>query len=632
MSWWWWAGGNIPQQTLAAAIHSSPRSVGIDFAAPVTATVTKVYRPGAAGYDAASLRHALEIPQDPATGRGVSDVSVQEQLNAIGSGSFTMRNDSPDWSEIRPGDLVRFVTDGVTIGSMIVKSRESSTWPKHTATSAPAPMTTYAGDGLLSVLDDAPILPSVFNSKPVEEERGWGPNAVTFDDSGWHDQVTVLARYTDHVTGENPDGTPQPTDYAHTAGVRVAPVGATTDWYPRSGYWWVRYRAYCPYDGEAMITGAGDDSITLWFDGQLMFDSADRSKASQATVPVSKGWHQITMVVMQASNPDDPAVGLGPTWAIASAWQWANGQIASATPWWHVGMLDTARALVMPAQDPSMTIGQILCGEIDRLQSMGWLPSLGRTFSEWRDSNGRPWPVVSQLSTKVGYRFGSEFVLDELAGTWVDVQMWTGALVLDATLEGDLGRPLDIAVARAADEDDPRSGAVISLAHTERAAEGNTRLVQSQAGWHLAGNPGDAPRSSRTLKLGAYASKAPAVSVAHGDLGRTGRRREEVRIELVPGTLADARPGDRIDVPLIDGTTASERIISITRSLGDDGRWSEQIEVKDRFAEALERIQRWMSRMASGTSDGTSSVAQPSSAQSSAKTTCCPAQPQPQPN
>src|SRR5690606_33167507 len=89
-----------------------------------------------------------------------------------------------------------------------------------------------------------------------------------------------------------------------------------------------------------------------------------------------------------------------PTAMLLAGFRAANGTVAGNTP---IVISDDSWSIVeYPPSPPGMTVGRVMRVLIDEAQRRGALPGLRINFNDTVDSAGRQWPMVSDISTKVG--------------------------------------------------------------------------------------------------------------------------------------------------------------------------------------------------------------------------------------
>lgn len=128
--------------------------------------------------------------------------------------------------------------------------------------------------------------------------------------------------------------------------------------------------------------------------------------------------------------------------------------LTSDTNWKQVGYLP---------YPPGMTVGEVIliCTQewFDRGQD--FVPVISCQFNKFVDSNGVPWPLVSDISTKTGTDIFT--FMKELSATYIDFYLAPGTLDLFAYIKGTRGQASGV-VLQAATGSNPNSGNLTSYA------------------------------------------------------------------------------------------------------------------------------------------------------------------------
>lgn len=562
------------------------------------------------------------VTQSPTTRQGVWGRKAQRRLNETGTGQMATLAGDATAAAIEAGDLVRFSLDGDAVVTWIVELIESTTIPKD---GREAPALGYSGPEHLAQLRGAPVLPSLgFDVVPVEFDRGFGWQSPAFDDSAWATATAITT-----VTLANTAITGWP--YQPFGGTGFPPVfiiGAhdSTMTSAHIGRCYFRKTFTAPADGDYVFLLAGDNVVELYLDGALVCSSDDTTATATKVVTLSAGDHVLAAMVDnlftpgdtlpgEAGNPHGLAVGVYPADP--------SGTATTGTP--TVSTDNTWKIVEFPPSPPAMTIGEVILSVITEAQALGWIPGWEASFTKEVDSDGRPWVLATEISTKVGTSLET-FLMHELAGTWCDLRAQPGGLVLDAwNLDGQ-GTDVALTLEAPTDPTDPTSGNLTELTHNVTPPRANQLLVQYQGGWRLVDEAGaDDVRRCEPLGLGSYRNPVMVDTIGVQELSRYKREREQIVAGVYPHTLIhEADIGDRVTVPRFDGSTASERIVGWSIDEDRDGVVTVAPELKDVLLGIEERFDETLKKMSNGTLGGTSRVAQPINTTPSTVTCCAP--------
>jgi hypothetical protein len=391
----------------------------------------------------------------------------QDELSEPGNGQMTLQNDDPDLASfvLDGSDLVTFFLQGWAALTMIVeKFVRTSVAPGEEADEA----TELSGRGHLALIERMLVYPSRGVGRlPVEEDRAFNWTSPSYIDSGWILATAIAAVGSGMWWSGLPPGFP-----AAGASWIWAAIGSE-DWAPR-GYCYFRKEFTVPADGRIKVFFSVDDSGTLYFDGQSMLSTsnipgtditddsvgAEPTEIRDVTLAVTAGTHLIAVEGYNAA--DDPAVGMhhNPGGILVSVWTIDGtgnlvAQILSTDATWKI--------VEYPPWPPGMTPGQVMRLCVEEGQARGVVTGLALGFTDGADSGGVPWPEVSDIATKVGTDVLTFF--RELSGTYVDMWMRPGQLVLDAWNLGFRGDPSGVTYEPPTDPLDPDSGNITALVH-----------------------------------------------------------------------------------------------------------------------------------------------------------------------
>lgn len=566
-----------------------------------------------------ALRVTLRSRHDPARVTNVTSgkgFTWQDTLNEAGAASFVVPNDDVAlFAELHSSTFVLFEAYGFAAFTMLARELNRTVIAQGEES---AQLTTVSGPGTLAVLEEALVFPSRgVGAWPIEEDRVFSWQSPDYVDWWWGQSDGI-------VTAAEPD------TYWSRANLKDWPdPDAMWMWAPGYGQAWAPagacyFRATVDVpDGatELVLYSAFDDYGDVYVDGQFVYhgefgqnpmmtgNASDAIGVSQGSIPISPGQHVIAIFVENGIDPEGDMTD-NPGAVLFTCYASAPGVPRSPVLRHSDG---TWQCLAYPPESPGMTPGEAMEHCLREAQSRGVLTDLRWTFDGAVDSAGQPWPIVGDISTKVGYDCLTFF--RELSNTYVDLAISPAALVLYAWVSGGRGEDRDVELHAPTDPDDPSSGNLSQLTHKRVLGYASQLLVRWAGGWdNVPSFPSGGGREA-TLGLGATQSRDEMLRVGQAQLGQIADVRTEIAAELQPTSLDDTpvvsfQPGDFVYVPDWDGPDWV-RVISIGGSLDDDGRLSWAIELRDRILDARERSEQALKKMDNGTLRGSSKVASP---------------------
>lgn len=388
---------------------------------------------------------------------GAASATFQERLNEAGTGSCVLANDDAALSLVAPGDVLRFDLDGRPAFSVIVRSLDRVSLDENGEV---AQVTTLGGAGLLAVLDEAVVYPSRgLSGAPVEETRLFSWMSPDYDDSWWGGAMSFGP-----VAG---NGTPAWYGIAGvwTDGAQMIWATGNTERLAPGGWCYFRKAFVVGADTRARINFTADDQGDCYLDGGEVASTNPWGNLPGDPVAVevelSAGIHTLAfMAYNHEGEPDDIDGPFNPAMAAAS--------VVPVDVLGNVGPPlvqtdSTWKVLAYPATPPGMTPGEALLHVINEAKARGCLPYLGVGFTGATDSAGTAWPVVGDISTRVG-NDALTFVR-ELTETYVDVWMDPASFTLHAWAQGGRGRRKPVELHAPRNAADPRSGNLAALTH-----------------------------------------------------------------------------------------------------------------------------------------------------------------------
>jgi hypothetical protein len=392
----------------------------------------------------------------------------QDVFSEAGSGSVVFANDDPDLAQISETSLLMFELHGYAAFTMLPRQLDRVTVSPQEEVGE---QTTVSGPGNLAVLEEALVYPSRgLGAWPIEDDRSFTWHSTDYDDSPWGPSYGIVKVSTPDTywSKANIEDWPDPdAEWMWAPGyVKSDTPGA---WAP-PGPCYFRQEIWLP-DGstELEIYAAFDDVGDVYLDGQSVLHGEfgnnptitgnvnDRMKVFSERMPANAGRHLIAIrndngMDIEGDESDNPGGVLFTCYAKAGSIRMDTPLLRSDSTW---------RCLPYPPQPPGMTPGEAMLHCINEGQARGALNGLECAFDRYTDSAGVPWPVVGDIATKVGYDLLTFF--RELAGTYIDIAMAPGSLVLYAWAYGQRGERTGIQLVKATGT--PDSGSIAQLNH-----------------------------------------------------------------------------------------------------------------------------------------------------------------------
>lgn len=386
----------------------------------------------------------------------------QDRLNDAGAASFVLAEDDPDLALIEPSDFVVVELDGTAVFTMVIRElNRVAVDPGEEA----AQLTTVSGLSSVAVLDEA----LVYGIRPlwcwpVEDDRLFSWPAFDYDDSAWPRPI-VLARWDDPTywsEGSVVGAPPAPADFPDPDGTWMWAPGGTWQYAPAGPcYFRGVFDVPAAYN-KVGVYFAADDVGHIYFDGQRIGDntwSLDSWRSYNETIEVTPGLHVIGVEATNAFDPTSDASGdhnpggvLCTVYGLGAGGERVEVLLRSDDQW-----------VVLPYPDPppGMTPGEVLGHCVREAQARGGLAGVTLSFNDDVDSDGTAWPLLGDVSTKIGYDLLT--FIKELSNTYIDFAMAPGALVLHAWVHDGRGVDTGVDHHRATDPTDPDSGNLAAL-------------------------------------------------------------------------------------------------------------------------------------------------------------------------
>lgn len=540
-----------------------------------------------------------------------------DQLNEVGSGSLELLNDDPQLPDIEDDDVIRFSIRGRAAMSILAREwRRVSVAGGEEAEQT----TTISGPGHLAVLEEAVVYPAGgWASLPVDEDRIFSWQSPEYDDAAWE-----IARAMTTVEAAQLGAWPhQPmgVGFPAAAGAYMIWAPGSTNLSAPEGTCYLRGTYTSATAGKHKMYALIDNYGTIYLDGVKLLEVSPHDGFTGAHTVVfeaSAGEHTIAV---QADNavgyPDAHPAGV----AIAIYDVDANNEPVTGNPVAVTG--DPAgstpdsnwRILAYPATPPGMTPGEALRHCIEEAQARGAIPGVVVGWTDELDSEGVAWPVVGDISTRVGTDVLT--FARELSATYIDFWMEPASWTLRAYVHDGRGVNTDVVLSES--DGDPDDGNLVALEQHKIISPSTVLLARYNGGWREVVRPADVRREA-LIGLGTTQSPLEVDRVANGQLDIYANVREAIQVGLSPTGDADTpyvafRVGDVVEAPLMDGSPSAERVVAIDvaeHSDDTDLRYiSFRPELKDVILTEQERFEQALKKMDAGTMRGDSKVATP---------------------
>jgi hypothetical protein len=523
------------------------------------------------------------------------------------AGSFSFQMPRDVFTGVDFDDLITFKRDGVTIFAGIA---EEITHDAIAQGEDASQLVTVSGRGSLALLDQAVVYPSRgVEALPIEEVRSFSWPSPDFDDSSWG-LPKLINRQRSYAAWTTSEG--------------AGPVPHI--WPDTSGWWiWANQSTSTPLQapvGECLfradfaVSGATTVRVFCAFDnlGTLYIDGAEIT-AFQSFVTgqfveldLSDGTHYIAASVTNT----DPTGTYNPGGFIAAIYEVGDAGFledlilhTDATNW---------KCLPYPSVTPGFTHGQVLRILVEDAQDQDALTGVTLDFSDTVDSGGNAWSQYREITARVGRSLLE--VVEEMANTFIDVEMAPGSKVLRAWNYGSRGSTRSVTLAQTTS---PSTSDFYSLTHKGRRTRLNRALVRYTRG-HLEETDSTSITAEGSkggyLELGSVKGEAEARQIAANLIDTRAAESWSTSAVLVPSSSATTPftsflVGDTITCPDETDSNASMRVWSISMVEDEQGVITWPIELQDQAYVFEERLTAWLTRMSSGALMGGAKVSSP---------------------
>jgi hypothetical protein len=374
----------------------------------------------------------------------------QEELNETGSASMVIPNEDPDSTVVNEGDVIVFTDEGWAVFGWLVKEIERVQIARSEEIEQ---VTTFSGVGLLGLLSEALVYPQRgLHRKPLphDDDRYFSWFSPDYEAQWFWPNAKVVTTYGELVgtdTRWSVGGKAIPFDWPDPQAAWIWAEGATIDWAPSGDCYFAA--DFTVPDGvtNVVISVACDDVGTVYLDGDKY---GEVEWAMEDTYPLEI-WTEVTagehyLAVKANNSAEDPDFAgtytMNPAGMICTVYP-ANDEEITGPPIFRSD--DSWRVLAYPASPPGMTPGMAMwhcifeAGSIEAMgiHGRGTLAGLEITWHDDVDTDGNPWPVVGDISTKIGTDILTFF--KELAVTYVDFAMDPANFRMHAWVKGMRG-------------------------------------------------------------------------------------------------------------------------------------------------------------------------------------------------
>jgi hypothetical protein len=365
----------------------------------------------------------------------------QEELNETGSASMVIPNEDPDSTVVNEGDVIVFADEGWAVFGWLVKEIERVQIARSEEIEQ---VTTFSGVGLLGLLAEALVYPQRgLHRKPLpnKDDRYFSWFSPDYEAQWFWPTATVIATYGELAGGDSYwRSLPPPDEWTDPQAAWIWAPGATTEWAPSGDCYFAADFTVPEGVTNIVLKFACDNIAKVYFDGDNIGEAEwamDDTYPLDHYTEVTPGEHYIAAWVQNA--PEEPDfVGTythNPAGMICTVYP-ANEEEITGPPIYRSG--DDWRILAYPASPPGMTPGMAMWHCIYEAGfGRGTLDGLEITWNDEVDTDGNPWPIVGDISTKIGTDILTFF--KELAVTYVDFAMDPANFRMHAWVKGMRG-------------------------------------------------------------------------------------------------------------------------------------------------------------------------------------------------
>lgn len=519
---------------------------------------------------------------------GAMSVEFRDELRGVGTWRMRMANDDPDMPAF--DEIVAVQFGGVTRFAGRVEGKRPVTFAPSEKI---AEETVVFGSGRLAVTDKASIEPSRgLASVPVERTRSLSWVSFDFPDDDWQNSKRIRRSDTPTALPPNrfsPEWWPAPSWWVWANRPDVSETSAP------GGRCLFRQHFTLAADATIAILVAGDNTVSAWLDGGLLFDSENDPSSytigSRVTRQADAGEHVL------AANVLNTGKGGGLNWQV---WTVDDEGLLDEL----VASSDSDDTLCLPYPFPdnpptvtaTWAVRQIVEEHQAKNAEYGGTVDWVLDFDDDYDSAGNPSTRVAEITVDTDQTLRT--MLESLSDWLIDVQMAPGANVIRVWNWGTRGGVPGVTVAGNVDRE---TAEIEGLSHDGRYVRANRLQILYRRG-HTEVVDQDSIDElgevrSEPLVLGNIDSEDTAKGV--------GRRLLENRKAALYGhtlTLApvsslpyiDFGVGDYITHPDENGDPVLSRVLAISYTEDEDGNptWVLELNVVRQIVQ--ERHENWL--------------------------------------
>jgi hypothetical protein len=482
-----------------------------------------------------------------------------DQLNDVGSGTFSIHVTDEDLAANptlkRYGNIARFSLDGVEQFAAIIEARACPPAPPGEDAER---IWTFAGRGVLALLEDAVVYPEATVSGSKLRQRFFDFTAISYDESDWiaanetHRQDDSAGGYAGY-----PLEWPDPTAFwiwSREASLVDVPVGSS----------FFRKAFTLAADTTVAVFATADDDFRLWLDGEevlsnwLLTHQPYWQQTFRVNLDLTAGTHQIAV---QAANSAGPVPN--PASFIASIMEIDPNEVDKLTGTVFVHTDDTWVCLDYPENVPGSTIGRVLRILIEEGQARGALEGITLDFDDLIDSKGASWDEQPDVAIDIGTNYLD--VIRTFVEQWVDAEM-SPTLELRVYNKGTLGTDLtgsvELVVGEDFEEEDAQGKAALTNAVLARATTGELTTREDAA------SLGTNKRKETYLEMALAPTMARAEAMSDEVFVEFAQPTAEISAKVTTGPYTAYGTGDTILAPGPDSTAVETTVLAIV--VGED--------------------------------------------------------------
>lgn len=485
-----------------------------------------------------------------------------DELNREGSGTFQIGLDDADvavidWDTIAAfsiGGAIRFAARVEQMPAATRARGENAEW-----------LLTCSGRGILSVLDDAKLLPELGIGRISPDYRLFNFASTYYNDGAWG---PAIERKLVTTAGDPYPDAPQKWPSVLNGAYWIAPQADSGTPPQPVGKWYARRNFTVTNEGDYRLFLSADDGYRAFLDGKEIGGETraylwGETKYHDLGV-LDAGNHLIAFEVENIDRPDNEATN------ISSLIFGIVEMAAGGTGFGDVVVFsdDATNVLPYPGDEPGMTPGDVILIPIQEEQLLGGLPGVTWDFDVILDSDDDPWPLVN-----VGFPVGTSLldIVKAMIETSVDVRMGPDSLTLHAWIKPH-GTDLSATVRLVPGTDGDPDTNLGELTHDSQGPKMTVGLARLADGrWYQREDAAAVAawgRRVQYLELGTAQTVGQADLVIDTKIGELGGPSTHYRAQVEDTGLAavpyvDYQTGDTIAVPDRDLVDQDERVAAI---------------------------------------------------------------------